>query len=203
MRLKPGQKVECFGAVLLPNDAITAKIIVKGSQPETGVLRYYKEKFKISPMQAPYADPKDPTGATALDVIPAQIGTFYTLKYLAYRVDSLAYSPKVNDDTDPEENKRYFVATVTLKNIGVNPWSVGWGEHNGTKVITDQDEEVTSYEYLLPKAGRTSDYMELQPDKERTVRFCFQISNDSNAKTLILCCGDESRTLTLDVSNVK
>jgi len=92
---------------------------------------------------------------------------------------------------------------VTLKNIGVNPWSVGWGEHNGTKVITDQDEEVISYEYLLPKAGRTSDYMELQPDKERTVRFCFQISNDSNAKTLILCCGEESRTLTLDVSNVK
>jgi len=74
--LKPGQKVECYSAVLLPNEAIPAKIIVRGNEPEKGVLRYYKEKFKISPMQAPYADPKDPTGATALDVIPAQIGTF-------------------------------------------------------------------------------------------------------------------------------
>ena len=201
--LKPGQKVECYSAVLLPNEAKPAKIIVRGNEPEKGVLRYYKEKFKISPMQPPYADPKDPTGATALASIPGQIGTFYTLKYLAYRVDSLAYAGKVKDDTEPEENKRYFVATVTLKNIGVNPWNVGWGEHGGSKIVTDQDEDLKDYEYLLPKAGRTSDYMELAPDKERIVRFCFPISNDSTAKTLVLCCGDDSRTLTLDVSNVK
>jgi len=203
IRLKPGQKVECFSSVLLPSDSIVAKIIVKGNEPENGVLRYFKEKLKISPIKAPYADPKDPTGATSLGNIPAQIGTFYNLRVMAYRVDSLAYSPKVLDDRDPDENMRYFVATVTIKNISVVTSDCGWGESGGTMLITDQDEQISNWEYLLPKAGRTADYIKLKPDQERTVRFGFLLSKDSNAKTLILCNNEDSLTMTLDVSNVK
>lgn len=203
MDLKPGQKVDCYSAVVIPADCRVAKLIVTGDKPEEGVLRFYKEKLNIKPLEARYADPQDSTRARALEQVPAQTGTYLPLKVMLVRIDSVAYSSdQLDDESELPEDSRYLVCTITVKNSTPEAQSFGWGELDGSKVVTDQDEEVDTFLFLLQKSNRKAEYADLKPGQEKTVRVAFIIPSGSNAKTLVLRQGEESRSIALDVSNI-
>lgn len=81
--LKPGQKFpeEVLVACTVPATGPVPKLILnmgrKGTNEE--VVRYFLGRAPniIKPLPAPYADPADPSGATAFAETPAKIGTAY------------------------------------------------------------------------------------------------------------------------------
>ena len=75
INLKPAQKIEVYAVWPVPASGVTPKLIVARDQ-DSPVLRY-DLRGKIKPLPAPFADPADSSGATALGEVPASTGTYY------------------------------------------------------------------------------------------------------------------------------
>jgi hypothetical protein len=77
VNLKPAQKVEAYTVIKVPAKGVVPKLIVK---PESGGVIRYDLRGVAKPLTAPFADPADKTGATALKEIPGQNGQYYPLQ---------------------------------------------------------------------------------------------------------------------------
>lgn len=199
MNLKPAQKVEVFGLMEVPAAREMPKLIIKSSD-ET-VLRY-DLRNKVKAIPAPYADPKDKTGATALSTIPAQMGTLYTLAGFSVKVDSAEYSTQTQfKDYSVDEGERFLVIGMTVKNLTAGENFLRWDTFQSQ--IQDADGvSLADCTDMFQKSRDSSFNMNLKPAQEVQVRCLFKIPTDAQPKVLSMRY-DEGRTFLFDISSVK
>lgn len=197
MTLKPGQKVEAYTYFVLPAEGRAPKLMVI---PNKGPVLRYDMRDKIKTLVAPFADPKDPTGYTALKEVPAQKGVAYNTGALSVTLDSVS----VNDtpmmqDWQPAENTHNVVFTMIYKNISPAEVGVNWATI-AYDLHTEQGEQIPWNQYiLLANAGRKLD-MTLKPGEETKARAWFEVPADSKAGKFSFCEGESGRLFTVDVS---
>lgn len=112
--LKPAQKKDVYTVIAVPAEGEMVKLIIQGY--EETVIRY-DLRGKAKPLPAPYADPKDPTGYTALATVPAQMGTAYPTGYCSLSVDGVSYKSTNIGDHEVPEGGKFLVISCTAKNL--------------------------------------------------------------------------------------
>ena len=197
--LKPAQKLDVVTAVVVPAEGVVPKLIVQ--REEGAAVVRYDLRGKVKPLPAPFADPADASGATALKRVPAQAGVSYPLGLFDVTLDSTAFTTAALNEEAPEEGKRYFTAIFTIKNPTKDARSYYWATFE--PLLKDADGETVEYNQVLLKASRDEKVnAELEPGDEARIRFFFTVPSDLGVKSLWLKEGD-SRTLMFDVSNTQ
>lgn len=193
--LKPAQKVDAFTAIFVPAKGAVPKLIVE--HPVGGPVLRYDLRGKVKGLPAPFADPSDKSGATALEEVSAETGNFYPMKDIAFKLVSTSYSSQTLGDYELEEGKRLFIATFILKNQTTMDKS--YGDNTVIPRLMQADGENVDYTGSLYKANKDEVAGgTLKPAEEVTLRAIFPIPNDVSAKTLKFQEGD-SRVYTFAV----
>jgi hypothetical protein len=190
--LKPAQKVEAYTAIKVPAKGVIPKLIVKPSDGG-GVIRY-DLRTVVKTLVAPFTE----NGTTALEEINAQRDTYYPLTDLDVKLIGTSYANKLGD-VEREEEQRFFVATVSMRNGTTTDKNYDWATI--TPQLFDVDGEEVAWPQAMLKTTRneTADGT-LKPGAEYTVRYYFMLPKNVNAKTLKLQEG-ESHIYSFDVSN--
>jgi len=213
-KLKPGQKFpeELLMACIVPAKGPVPKLILnigrKGTSEE--VTRYFLGKAPnlVKPLPAPFADPSDSTGATALAEIPAQVGTVYPAAFYDIRLDSVAFAAGPIGEAEAGDGKRFLVATVTVTN---KTWQPSYFNGSLAATLATSDDEKTELDDSLVYKGKRDERWEgrkIDPYEAVTIRLLFPVPKDVTGKTLKIAeimdnVGTKSRAFVYDVSSAK
>ena len=209
--LKPGQGYDdLVTCAVVPALSGTPKIILQFGRVGTAdkVIRYTlgTSKNPVKAVPAPYADPADLTGATALTEIPAKIGTSYVAGIYDLTLLSAAYSPGPFGETIAEDGKQFLVVAVSVTN---KTWAQNYFKDALSPVLlTSDDEKTTSCSVFKSKRDEPWEGRQVEAGETVTVRLLFQIPKDTTAKTLKLSeavdnSGGYSHALVYDLTGVK
>jgi len=208
MGLKPAQKVDAYAVFFVPAKGVVPKLIVAPLEESAPVIRYDLRK-NVKPVPAPFADPSDKTGATALGAITCQTGVWYPVGYFDLRVDSAAFSTQRVPDQDLEEGTRNFLITMTWRNRSAQEQTATWHTFD-VKLILSDGSEADWNQILLMAASNKPGSVSLKPGAEVQVRLYYPLPLDTKVKTFSLyegsLMGDSSklsRELTCDFSGVQ
>jgi hypothetical protein len=146
------------------------------------VLRY-QLTGKVKPIPAPVADPSDPSGATALDKVPVQMGTFYTVKTLAAKIDSAEFFNGAINNRQARKGSRYLAIQGTLKNDLIVPQSVGWSTVRPKLMDYDGGEIRWNGSPLYASRDDTLN-TKLEPGKEVRFRWFFEVPQAASLASL-------------------
>jgi hypothetical protein len=201
-RLKPAQKISLLAAFAVPAAGAIPKLIVDRNDGSS-VLRF-DLRGKVKPLVAPFADPSDSSGASALGEVPAQIGTFYPGMNLGMKLEGAAFSQDKMDGKTPDAGKRYLIATFTIRNIlggNANPVRFDYSRFKFELRDVGGDKQVFGG-YLIKAARDERTDGSLKSGEEYRFRVYFALPSDLGAKTLAVSEG-ESRVYAFDVSTAK
>jgi hypothetical protein len=200
--LKPAQKVSLYAAFAVPAAGQIPKLIIERNDGSP-VVRY-DLRGKAKPLVAPFIDPTDSSGASALPEVPAQPGTFYPGLSLGIKFEGAAFSTDKMDGKAPADGKRYLIATFTIKNLTgatANPLSFYYGNFKIELRDAEGDKQVFNG-YLIKAARDEHADGSLKPGEEYRFRVYFTLPSDLAGKTLAISEG-ESRVYAFDVSSAK
>lgn len=199
MTLKPTQKINVFGLIVVPASGEMPKLIVKSG--DNLVLRY-DLKGKVKGLVAPFADPADKTGATALTSINFPMGTYAPLGCFKARVNSAEFTDKTTmGETEANEGNRFLIVQMDVTNVSPKPEFLRWDTITG-KVIDVDGIELSDCVDMFSKSRESSLATDLKPGQEIMTRCIYRIPNDAQVKTLSLCLS-EGKTFLFDLSSVK
>ena len=195
LSLKPAQKLNLTTAIVVPANGVIPKLIVSREE-EAAVIRY-DLRGKVKPIPAPFADPADPTGATARKEVPAVAGAIHPIGLFDARLEETGYTTQTLNDTEPEEGHRFFTAIFTIKNTTQTERAYYWGTFE--PMLRDADGEKVDYNQTMLKASRDEAASgDLAPGEEARVRFFFSMPEGVAAKSVSLKESD-SRSVVFDV----
>ncbi len=155
----------------------------------------------IAPLQTEIADPADKTGAVALKVGNGKAGTFYSAGAFQYRLDKIETTDKaLIEGKDPEEGKKFVVATVTVKSLYGGSNSL-YEAQCASSEIADMDGDKSKLLYILkPSSGKEIETsQEILYGETYTFRLVFEI--DAKAKPKTLKISNDTYPWSFDISN--
>jgi len=200
MSMKPAQKTAVFGVMKLPAEGEMPKLIIKGS--DDLVLRY-DLRSKAKGLPAPYADPADKTGATALAKIAATAGTGYPVGMFSFKLNKVEYiSATVMGDVKLAKDQRFLVVGFSLKNISAREQFFRWDSLMNKLIDVDGVEVARGSTAVFQASKDTSFSSNVQPGQEMNLRYIYKVPNDTDLKTLAIA-EDDGRTFEFDISGVK
>jgi hypothetical protein len=159
----------------------------------------------VKTLTAPYVDTTDQSGATALDTVPAVVGTAYNAGACSMSVDNIALAPGPFGDHTADDGKQFMVVTVTLTNLTWDGWY-----HSDNKVLptlkTD-DDKITDYSVIKAKHDDAYEGLTMAFGESTTERLLIPVAKDAGLKTLSVLYDmgnpGQSRSFVYDVSGVK
>ncbi|RYG70540.1 hypothetical protein EON80_07720 [bacterium] len=199
--LNPGQKTEAKTAIRVAAYGTVPKLIVRHYYETNAPIIRYDLRNVAKKLNAPYADPSDANGATALKTIAAKVGVSYpvTDMFDAELVKVEDQTAPLNGNT-PEKGKKFSVATFIIRNKG--PRRANLTQAYFRADLKDADGEKTNYNTWMLKGSRDEQVSnQLEPGEETKVRFFWAIPEDVEAKAVLLQYGydRESRTFAFEV----
>jgi hypothetical protein len=200
--LKPAQKVDLYAALTVPGAGQVPKLIVE-RKDGSPVVRF-DLRGKVKPLVAPFADPADQTGASALAEIPAQPGEFYPMLNLGVKLESVDFSKDKIDGRLPAEGKRYLVATFTIKSIvGATVQPIGFNAGRFKIELRDVEGDRQTFNGYLIKVSRDEHAQgTLKSGEEYRFRAYFTLPDDLAPQSLSIS-ERESHVYVFDLSNTK
>jgi hypothetical protein len=200
--LKPAQKVSLLAAFAVPAAGPIPKLIIERNDGSP-VVRY-DLRGKVKPLVAPFADPSDSSGASALSEVPAQLGVFYPGMSLGVKLEGAVFSTDKMDGKPPADGKRYLIATLGIKNLtGATANPVRFDYSNFKFELRDAGGDKQVFNGYLIKAARDEHADgSLKSGEEYRFRVYFALPSDLTAKTLAVSEG-ASRVYAFDVSGAK
>ncbi|HEX2863172.1 MAG TPA: hypothetical protein VHN99_01280 [Deinococcales bacterium] len=198
--LKPAQKISLMAAIAVPAEGPVPKLIV---QREDGpVVRYdLRDQAKVP---APWADPADPSGATALAVAPGVMGTPYTVGLYDVTVQSAAFSTDPMESRPPAKGKRYLVATINLKyavDKTAGDVNYSWGTLK-YELTTNEGDRILFNGNLVKPTRDAKAEGRLSPGEETQYRVYFPVDEGVTAKSLRVQY-QNAHAVAVDLSGVK
>lgn len=180
MALKPAQKTKVYACIVVPAKSEIPKVILQSS--DRLVLRY-DLRGKALPLPTPIADPADPSGATALQEVPAKIGEWYPCLGLHEKIDSIAFSTDPVNGEGPKKGCRYLVVKGTAKNNTFSNDRFVWSTFK-PKVIDSDGANLEQKGEALYASRDENLNAEIGPGKELHFRYVFNAPEGASLKNL-------------------
>ena len=197
MALKPAQRIDAYTVIPVPAKGPVPKLMVQPPGENDGPVLRYDLRDQVQPLQAPVADPADPSGTTALETVPAQLNTPYSLGSFDVTVEKYGYVTTALDDDAPAEGDRYFTVTLLCKNKDTDEPTLRFDTFVAR--LMDADGQELEFRNMVGGTGNRAFEQAVKPDSETRVRIYFTVPKDAKAQTLSLQEG-KSRTYVFDVA---
>ncbi len=198
-RLKPAQKMQVCTAIPVPASGVMPKLMWEGS--DKLVLRYdLREGVKGLP--APFADPNDKTGATALENVPAQPGVYYPMGWWDVKLDGAALVTEEIKNAKPPKGSQWIAVTLTAKNISHRNQLLRGDSF--VLELRDQDSITLRRHYYMYFGSRWSNEgPRIDPGQEMVFRCLFPVEADQKLKSFTMRFSPQDRAFTFDASGWK
>ncbi|GGK42776.1 hypothetical protein GCM10008955_40720 [Deinococcus malanensis] len=180
--LKPAQKVEVVSVVRVPASGVVPKLIAQRGE---GPVVRYDLRGQVKGVPAPFADSKDASGATALVDAPGKLGTVYAMGQYDMKLEEVSFSSEPMLGREVPAGKRYVLATVTMKNAGVDADSPS--HYSFDSELVDADGEPVPF-WILAKGNRPEEAINrsVKPGEEYRVRLVYIAPDNVNLRSLVL-----------------
>lgn len=204
LNLKPAQKIDVVAVWAIPAVGSIPKLIVQRGEELSAPLLRFDLRNKIKPLIAPFVDPNDTGGSSALYEVPAKIGVYYPLKIFDLKLESIQFSANAINQTMPSEGKRYLIAVFAIKNgTGASTAPSSYSSGAFSFILRDTDGEKTEFNGYLIKTSRdepTEGY--LKSGEEYRFRVYFELGQEQSGKVLYVS-DKYSRVYAIDISSLK
>lgn len=190
--LKPAQKVDVYTAVVVPARGVVPKLMVISG--ENQVLRY-DLRGQVVALPEPFADPDDPSGATALVKVPAESETWYPMGVFDVWIGGFGY-PVAGAYDEPSEGKSYVLMELKLRNGGADEERLYADVFRG--VLRTTEGRKIEWEYELLDADLESVDADLEPGEQMTVLMAFEAPVGARLTSFEIREGDDGRTYAYD-----
>lgn len=184
MSLKPAQKIEVYAVVKVPAKGPVPKLMVMPPGDNMGPILRYDLRGKVTPLPEPFADPADPAGVSALDVVPGRLNTAYPCDNLDITVERFSTTQEKLADDEPEEGGQFLVVNLLLKNKAPNDLYTRWDTL--APILTSTDGEELRYIGMLLGTTNRPMGQNLKPGQEMRVRLYFGLPAEVKPQTLQL-----------------
>lgn len=190
LELKPKQKLECYAGILVPAKGVVPKLMIMPIKEGDGPILRYDLRDKVAALPAPIADPADPTGATALENVPGELGKTYPYATFEITVEQFSYVDTKLSDITPSAGGRLLIANLRVKNIVSVDSLLRYDMFR--PVAVDADGAEVRYRGMLLPSSEVKVAQPLKPGAEMRVRMIFAVekgrtpvkfSLNENAKT--------------------
>ncbi|MEI6500759.1 MAG: DUF4352 domain-containing protein [Armatimonadota bacterium] len=185
MMLKPAQRIDAYTVIQVPAKGPIPKLIVMSLSDDDGPVLRYDLRDKIAKLQPPVADPEDATGATALEIVPAQLNTPCATGGFTVVVEKYQMITTALEGDAPAEGDHYFVATLLCHNLNSDERTLRFD----TFILTLKDAdgmEMESGGTLLGATANRSFDQGVRADSSTRVRLYFTVPKDVLPKTFSL-----------------
>jgi hypothetical protein len=197
MNLKPSQTVACCSVIRVPAKGPIAKLMIQPRNDNDGPVLRYMFTDQIKALEAPFADPADTSGYTALETVPAEIGTPYPFANWTITVEKFDYSTDAMDGDKPPAGGRFLMVTMLVHNSSPNDTNLRYDFFRPT--LTDADGLEMKYEGLVAGSSGVKVAQMLKPGAEMRVRLYIDVAKDAEPKTLVLKEGEHSRNYQFEI----
>jgi hypothetical protein len=206
VRLKPAQKIDAYAILTVSGAGVIPKLIVQSNNDDQSPVVRYDLKDKVKALPAPYNDPSDPSGATALNSINAKTGEYVPMRFSSLRLDSLSFVETFDKRTAPE-NKRWLMLNLSIKNeVATGGSNLDVGPCSFEVLFTASDDETESDQRCglnLYKSAREEPLASaVPPGGELRFRMVFAVPKDIGGKSLAVT-EERARTVVFDLSSLK
>lgn len=194
--LKPGQKLNVYAILKVPAAGEIPKVIFKSS--DYLVIRY-DLRGKAKGLQPPYADESDASGATALAVVPSQLGAWCPTGALSIRIDETSLTDQSIGDVKVNKGGALFVIRATVKNLNKRPLPL---RHDSFIIkLKDSDGADISYRgvVLLRATSDTALSTSLDPGQELAYRMVLKMEQNLPPAKLTLAGAADRRAFQFDL----
>jgi hypothetical protein len=182
--LASGKKVSLFAVVTVPAKGEPPTILVRSNRDNDGPDLPYEVHGHVPALPAPYADPTDPTGATALPEVPAAQGVAYPCDNFAVTVEKSAFTTAAIGEAKPNEGDRFLVFTLLVKNQTPVEHLLRFDMLQ--PVLTSKAGERLPYKgMVLENADRPVAQL-VGPGAQMPVRIFFAVPKDATLQQLLL-----------------
>jgi hypothetical protein len=197
--LQPDQKIDAYTVITMP---ARGPATLLRAQAEDGNPLEFALGSAVAALQPPFADPTDPTGASALAEVPAAIGESITVGNFSMTVDKVAYTRGPIQESGPSKGSQFLVANLRVKNQAPADQPLAWDSFDFTLRAPDGDDVPWNGELLAAKRDDTVD-ITATPGREITLRIYFEVSLKMRPAALFAREGAGGRAYLVDVSGVK
>ncbi len=189
--------VKCYAVIPMPAIGKATKLTAPSHAESVNVARY-NLRDKVTALPAPFADPKDPTGSTPLDIIPGKVGVTYPVGDYDMTVESVAFSDKPISDLEMPENSTYTMVSIKYTNFAEGAFEVVANE------IELRDVDGQSYSSRAIISANALRPITLKPEPGETVKFrlIFPTPKNTGLQSLILKSGP-GYSVAVDMSSYK
>ncbi|OPZ86992.1 MAG: T4-like virus tail tube protein gp19 [bacterium ADurb.Bin429] len=184
LELPAGEKMALYAVIALPAKGEPTTILVKSNKDNDGPVLPYDAHGHVPALSEPFADPRDATGASALEVVPAKVGTAYPAWNFAVTVDKMELVPAPLGEIAPREDERLFVCELRMRNQ-TNHEQLLRADVLQPTLTTEEGEKLRYTAMLLP----TTDRPVAQPidaGAEMRVRLVFILPQGAKPHQLVL-----------------
>jgi hypothetical protein len=162
----------------------------------------YDIRGKVASLPDPIADPQDPSKATALEKVPAQMGIYYPMRELHAKIDSAEFTMEPFRDRAPGKGLRYLVIRGTVKNNLIVKRSMSWGTFTPKLIDTDGGEiHWSSDTYFASRDDSIS--AEIEPGNELRFRWVYEVPDKVQPQSLEAKQTSDGRKYVYDLSEIK
>ncbi|MHB0935048.1 MAG: DUF4352 domain-containing protein [Armatimonadota bacterium] len=184
LSLKPAQKIDAYAVITVPAKGTVPKLLVLPGYEGNGPILRYDLRGQIAGLPAPIADPADPTGATALEMVPGKVGVAYPYASFDVTVEGFSYSTTPLEGEELEEGARYLFITVLMHNKTTQ--DVYTRSDTFNPVLTDTDGAELTYKELYLASSNRAIAQHTRKGQQMRVRLCFEVPPGSTPAKLAL-----------------
>lgn len=189
MNVKPAQTLAVYTAIMVPAKGVVPKLMVLPTD-DSPVLRF-DLRGKVTSLAAPFADPDDTNGATAREIVPAEMGKVYPYDNYDVTVEKIEYTTKALGEYEPAEDTRLGVLTLLVKNQSPADQYFRWDALIPT--LTTADGEEMNYRTMLLATANRDVGQNLKPAQEMRVRILFDVPTDAKPELLTIKESEDGR----------
>lgn len=182
--LEPNQEVSLFNVIAVPAKGEPVTILVKSNRDNDGPELPYDVAGHVPALPAPFADPSDPTGATALQEIAAKRGAAYPCCFFSIKVEDMGFVTTQLGETRLAEGERYFVCGLRAKNMTPDEHLL---RHDMLQpVLVTEARERMTYKGMLHEDNDRPVAQPLRPGEEMPVRLYFVVPKGAAPAELMI-----------------
>ena len=197
--LQPDQKIDAYTVITMP---ARGPATLLRSQAEDGNPLEFALGSAVAALQPPFADPTDPTGASALAEVPAAMGESIAVGNFSMTVDKIAYTRGPIQESGPSKGSQFLVANLRVRNQAPADQTLAWDSFEFSLRAPDGDDIPWNGELLAAKRDAAVE-VTATPGREIALRIYFEVPLKLRPAALFAREGAGGRAYLVDVSGVK
>ena len=190
LELKPKQKLACYAGIIVPAKGVIPKLMIMPWREGDGPILRYDLRDKVAALPAPIADPADPTGATALENVPAELGKVYPFGNFDVAIEQFSYADTLTD-VKPPTGGRFLIVTALVKNRSPRDNFLRYDFFR--PYVTDTDGAEVKYRGMLLATRDANVAQDLKAGAELRVRLFFAVEKGSTPVKMSINEGSKTR----------